>query len=219
MISVKGISASYGEKMVLKNIDFSVAEGEIVSVIGKSGSGKTTLLKVLNGLLKPVSGQYLFNDKYVYNLPENKIKEICTQKIGFVWQNYRLIPEITVEQNILIPSMINKQKADPEYIHELLDLLEIKEYINTYPGKLSGGEKQRVSLARALALKPKIVIADEPTGALDSLTSENLMSLLLKVNKMYKTSMVIATHNMDLAAIASRKIELVDGELVSNEKH
>lgn len=218
MIEVKNLYASYGNTSVLKDISFKLEKGEIVTLVGKSGAGKTTLLKLINGLLPPSRGTFLFDNVDIYKLSTTNIKRQCTQKIGFVWQNYRLISEINVNNNIVLPSLINKEIVDSSYKSELLELLEIKTHLNKYPHQLSGGEQQRVALARALILKPKIIIADEPTGALDSITANKLIELLQKIHKQYKPLILIATHNIELSKIGTRILELSDGKL-ANEIH
>ncbi|MFM1514918.1 ABC transporter ATP-binding protein [Helcococcus ovis] len=217
MIKLNNISAGYNNKIILKNINLELNEGEIVTIVGKSGSGKSTLLKLLNGTLKPRDGKYFFNGNEVNIMSDDEIKLKCTRKIGFVWQNYRLIPDISVLNNIMIPSIIYGEKVDKNYLDEILDLLEIKKYKYSYVSDLSGGEQQRVALARAILLNPKVIMADEPTGALDSKTSNNLIELFLEINKKYDTLCIIATHDTDLAKIGTKKITISDGEIF-NEK-
>ncbi|MFM1572366.1 ABC transporter ATP-binding protein [Helcococcus ovis] len=217
MIKLNNISAGYNNKIILKNINLELKEGEIVTIVGKSGSGKSTLLKLLNGTLKPIDGKYFFNGNEVNIMSDDEIKLKCTRKIGFVWQNYRLIPDISVLNNIMIPSIIYGEKVDKNYLDEILDLLEIKKYKYSYVSDLSGGEQQRVALARAIVLNPKVIMADEPTGALDSKTSNNLIELFLEINKKYDTLCIIATHDTDLAKIGTKKITISDGEIF-NEK-
>lgn len=217
MIKLNNISAGYNNKIILKNINLELKEGEIVTIVGKSGSGKSTLLKLLNGTLNPIDGKYFFNGNEVNIMSDDEIKLKCTRKIGFVWQNYRLIPDISVLNNIMIPSIIYGEKVDKNYLDEILDLLEIKKYKYSYVSDLSGGEQQRVALARAIVLNPKVIMADEPTGALDSKTSNNLIELFLEINKKYDTLCIIATHDTDLAKIGTKKITISDGEIF-NEK-
>ncbi|EHR34783.1 ABC transporter ATP-binding protein [Helcococcus kunzii] len=217
MIKLRNISAGYNDKTILKNINLEFKKGEIVTIVGKSGSGKSTLLKLLNGTLKPKEGKYIFNGNEVSSMSEEEIKLKCTQNIGFVWQNYRLIPDISVLNNIMIPSIIYGKKIDEIYLEEILDLLEIKKYKYSYASDLSGGEQQRVALARAIVLKPEVIMADEPTGALDSTTSNNLIELFLEINRKYDTLCIIATHDIDLAKIGTKKITISDGEII-NEK-
>lgn len=183
-------------------------------MLGKSGSGKSTLLKLLAGLLPPTDGQYQFKGQNVYALPDAKRKLLCTQAIGFVWQNYRLISELNVFDNIALPAWINKKSVDHRYIEQLLDLLGIAQYAYSYPDQLSGGEQQRVALARALSLKPDVILADEPTGALDSKTSEQIMDLMIETRRRFNTLFVIATHDPQVAQLGSRIIELQDGQVM-----
>ncbi len=218
MIEFKNVSASYGSVPVLKHISFSIGASELVVLLGKSGSGKSTLLKVIAGLLPPTEGEYHFQSKNVYQLPISKRKELCTQKIGFVWQNYRLIPEITVENNIFLPSIISRTPVDRDYYASLLNLLGIAQYAKQYPDRLSGGEQQRVAMARALILKPDVVLADEPTGALDSATSSKLIDLFLQTREQLHTLFIIATHDEELASIGTRRLNLADGQVIQNER-
>lgn len=138
--------------------------------------------------------------------------------MGFLWQNYRLISNLTVEKNVLLPSYITNRNYDKDYFFQLMNILEIEQYLKKYPNKLSGGEQQRVALARALLLKPSVVLADEPTGALDSNTARNLINLLLSIHKLNKTTIIVATHDSELASVGSHIIELMDGEIVNDEK-
>ncbi len=218
MIEFQNVSASYGSVPVLKHISFSIGASELVVLLGKSGSGKSTLLKVIAGLLPPTEGEYHFQNKNVYQLPISKRKELCTQKIGFVWQNYRLIPEITVENNIFLPSIISRTPVDRDYYASLLNLLGIAQYAKQYPDRLSGGEQQRVAMARALILKPDVVLADEPTGALDSATSSKLIDLFLQTREQLHTLFIIATHDEELASIGTRRLNLADGQVIQNER-
>lgn len=218
MIEFQNVSASYGSVPVLKDLSFSIDASELVVLLGKSGSGKSTLLKVIAGLLPPTEGEYLFQNQNIYQLPITKRKELCTQKIGFVWQNYRLIPEITVENNIFLPSLISRRPVDRDYYAGLLDLLGIAQYAKQYPDKLSGGEQQRVAMARALILKPDVVLADEPTGALDSATSSKLIDLFLQTREQLNTLFIIATHDEELASIGTRRLHLADGQVIQNEE-
>lgn len=219
MISLQNVNVAYdSSRMILHEINLDFDHSELVILTGKSGSGKSTLLKCLNGLLAPVTGSYLFQGNDIYQLSEKDRKKACTQKIGFMWQNYRLLPELTVQNNILLPSLIANARADQEYLYELLELLDIKEYLRQYPDKLSGGEQQRVALARALILKPELVLADEPTGALDSKNSQRLMELIENTREKLNTLFIIATHDQEMARIATRQIELSDGRVVRDER-
>lgn len=219
MIRLEKIDVAYDRsRVILHDVNLDFDRSELVVLTGKSGSGKSTLLKCLNGLLAPVSGSYFFQGKDVYQLSDKDRKKECTQKIGFMWQNYRLLPELTVQNNILLPSLIAHSRADREYLYELLELLDIKEYLRQYPDKLSGGEQQRVALARALILKPELVLADEPTGALDSKNSQRLMELIENTRERLNTLFIIATHDQEMARIATRQIELRDGRVVRDER-
>lgn len=215
LIELKKICVGYDAKtLVLNNLTLGINKGEFIVLLGKSGSGKSTLLKVIDGLLEPVSGQVLFNDVDVYSINTEKRKEVCTQKIGFVWQDYRLINELSVKHNIILPALINGTSYDENFLFEILTLLGINKYINQYPNKLSGGEQQRVAMARALILKPELILADEPTGALDSATSSSVIDLFSEIHKEFGTTFIIATHEKEISKIGTRTVELRDGKVV-----
>lgn len=217
MIKLDNISVAYTVgNVVLKDISLDINNNGIVTIIGKSGSGKSSMLKLLNGLLPPYQGDYFFDNHIVYKLSDAERKKVCTQRIGYVWQNYRLIPEINVYKNIILPSYISNMPIDRKYFDDLCSLLGIDKYLNQYPDKLSGGEQQRVAMARALILKPKVIIADEPTGALDSKTAAKVTELILMSKERFKTLFIIATHNNDLAALGDRIIEISDGRIISD---
>lgn len=219
MIVLNDLNVAYiGKNIVLHDISLHIFTSELVILMGRSGSGKSTLLKVLNGSLPPISGDYYFGSSNIYQLSDLKRRRLCSHKIGFVWQDYRLVPELNVLNNIVLPSLITNLEISSEYLYSLLDLLEIERHINKYPSQLSGGEQQRVAMARALVLKPELVIADEPTGALDIKTSDKIMNLFLKINEKLRTTFVIATHNEDLVRIGTRLIELSDGRVVRDVK-
>ncbi len=215
LIELKKICVGYDAKtLVLNNLTLGINKGELIVLLGKSGSGKSTLLKVIDGLLEPASGQVLFNDVDVYSINTEKRKEVCTQKIGFIWQDYRLISENTVKQNIILPALINGVDYEKDFLIKIINFLEINKYMDQYPNKLSGGEQQRVAMARALILKPELILADEPTGALDSETSSNVINLFTKIHKELGTTFIIATHEKEISRIGTRTVELKDGKVV-----
>ena len=213
MIIGKQIKKKYGELEVLKGVDLRIAPSEIVSIVGSSGAGKTTLLTILGTLDKPSSGDIEFNGIIIMSLSEKKLAQFRNQHIGFVFQFHHLLPEFTALENICIPAFINKiQKKEAEQnAMELLDLLGLKERANHKPSELSGGEQQRVAVARALINKPKVIFADEPSGNLDSANAQKLHELFFTLRDELKQTIVVVTHNEILANMADRKLEMKDG--------
>ncbi len=213
MIIGKHIKKKYGELEVLKGVDLRIAPSKIVSIVGSSGAGKTTLLTILGTLDKPSSGDIEFNGINIMSLSEKKLAQFRNQHIGFVFQFHHLLPEFTALENICIPAFINKiQKKEAEQnAMELLDLLGLKERANHKPSELSGGEQQRVAVARALINKPKVIFADEPSGNLDSANAQKLHELFFTLRDELKQTIVVVTHNEILANMADRKLEMKDG--------
>jgi putative ABC transport system ATP-binding protein len=206
---------------ILKGIDFQVAQGEFVAIMGASGSGKSTLLGLLAGLDNPTSGDVRLNGVAISYLAEDKLAQLRGRTIGFVFQSYQLIPTLTALENVLLPYELNDEsgdrKAGLDRARELLNSVGLAERIDHYPVQLSGGEQQRVALARAFVLRPPIVLADEPTGNLDTVNGEHILQLLLSLNSKEGTTLVLVTHDPALAAHASRRIVLRDGLVVSDE--
>ena len=214
---IKGIKIhkSINEINILNGIDISINEGEIVSVVGKSGAGKTTLLQILGTLEKPTSGKVLFNNKDVFELDENELAEFRNQNIGFVFQSHHLLPEFTALENVCIPAYIaksSKKLANVKAKH-LIDLMGLSDRLSHKPSELSGGEQQRISVARALMNNPQVVLADEPSGNLDSKTAESLHELFFKLRDVNKQTFIIVTHNNKLADLADKKITINDGKI------
>ena len=214
---IKGIKIhkSINEINILNGIDISINEGEIVSVVGKSGAGKTTLLQILGTLEKPTSGKVLFNNKDVFGLNENELAEFRNQNIGFVFQSHHLLPEFTALENVCIPAYIAKssKKSANEKAKHLIDLMGLSDRLSHKPSELSGGEQQRISVARALMNNPQVVLADEPSGNLDSKTAESLHELFFKLRDVNKQTFIIVTHNNKLADLADKKITINDGKI------
>lgn len=201
----------------LKNANISINEGEFVAVVGPSGSGKSTLLHLLGGVDKPTSGKVFVDNIDIYSLNEKQLAIFRRRKVGFVFQFYNLIPVLTAEENILLPILLDNRKPDKAYIEELLDLLGLQDRRNHLPSELSGGQQQRVSIARALAYKPSIILADEPTGNLDSKNSREILDLLKISVKRYNQTLLVITHDIDIASQADRVITIEDGIISKDE--
>jgi putative ABC transport system ATP-binding protein len=205
---------------ILKGIDFTIARGEFVAIMGASGSGKSTLLGLLAGLDNPSSGSVALNGTVISNLPEDKLAQLRGKTVGFVFQSYQLIPTLTALENVLLPYELNDdsgdRKAGLDRAKQLLDSVGLTARLDHYPVQLSGGEQQRVALARAFILRPPIVLADEPTGNLDSTNGQHILDLLLHLNQVEGTTLVLVTHDPALAAHARRIITLRDGLVVSD---
>ena len=214
---IKGIQLhkKFNDLHVLNGIDISIAEREIVSIVGKSGAGKTTLLQILGTLEKPSSGKVLYNEKNVFDLNENELADFRNKNVGFVFQLHHLLPEFTALENVCIPAFISKtsQKIAIEKATYLLDQMGIADRLQHKPTELSGGEQQRVSVARALINDPKVILADEPSGNLDSKSAEKLHELFFKLRELNNQSFIIVTHNNKLADLADKKIIINDGTI------
>ena len=216
MLKLSNIHFSYGETKVLNGIDLDVKKGEIVSIVGSSGVGKTTLLHILGTLEKVETGDYSINDKSIVDLSTNELSKFRNLEVGFIFQFHNLLPEFSAFENICLPGYIsNVNNVDIEKRGlELLDILGISDKKNNKPNELSGGEQQRVAIARALINSPSIVLADEPSGNLDSKNANNLHNLILKLNKELKQTFIIVTHNKELAAMTDRSLKMVDGKFI-----
>lgn len=201
----------------LKNINISINQGEFVAVVGASGSGKSTLLHLLGGVDKPTSGKAIIDGEDIYKLNEKQLSVFRRRKVGFIFQFYNLIPVLTAEENITLPLLLDNKKVDKEYLEDLLGILGLKDRRNHLPSELSGGQQQRVSIGRALAYKPSIILADEPTGNLDSKNSKEIVDLLKLSVKKYHQTLIVITHDLNIAAQADRVIRLEDGEAVKDE--
>ena len=206
---------------ILRGLDFTIARGEFVAIMGASGSGKSTLLGLLAGLDNPTSGNVRWQGTAISYLPENELAQLRGRTIGFVFQSYQLIPTLTALENVLLPYELNAEsgtrREGVERARQLLTSVGLSERLDHYPVQLSGGEQQRVALARAFMLRPPIVLADEPTGNLDSTNGQHVLDLLLELNRAEGTTLVLVTHDPALAAHASRRIILRDGEIVAAE--
>lgn len=217
LLVVEGLSKTYGKGdaavEALKNVSFSVPKGEFVAVIGESGSGKTTLLNLIGGLDEPTAGKVMIDGKDLYTMDEKHLTVFRRRNIGFVFQSFNLIPELTVEQNMVFPLLLDYQKPDMSYLEELLDVLNLKERRRHLPSQLSGGQQQRVALGRALITRPSLILADEPTGNLDTKNSSEVIALLKEASKKYAQTIIMITHNRSLAQSVDRVLRVTDGEL------
>ncbi|MEJ6694800.1 MAG: ABC transporter ATP-binding protein [Chitinophagales bacterium] len=216
MLKATGLKKSYGELAVLKEVTIEVSKGEVVAIVGSSGAGKSTLLHILGTLDSADSGSYLIGDKDVFSLNEKQLAKFRNEEIGFIFQFHHLLPEFTALENVCIPAFLSdKSKQNAEFrALELLDFLGLKDRINHKPAQLSGGEQQRVAVARALMNEPSIIMADEPSGNLDTKNSEDLHELFFKLRDSYGQTFIIVTHNESLADMADRKLTMKDGRFI-----
>lgn len=217
IIRLENVSKIYGkgenQLAALDHVNLSVQKGESVAVVGASGSGKSTLLHIIGGVDSATEGKVFIEDKDITKLSDEEMSIFRRRKIGFVFQSYHLIPVLTVEENIQMPVLLDHRKPDKEYTEYILEMLGIKDKRKSLPSQLSGGQQQRVAIARALANRPSILLADEPTGALDSKNGEEVMALLQKSVKELNQTLMLITHNVDLAREADRIIKMVDGRI------
>lgn len=215
MIKLEGITKSFGSLQVLKGIDLEIAKGEIVSIVGPSGAGKTTLLQIMGTLDKPDSGTICLNDIEVSRMKEKELSAFRNKHIGFVFQFHQLLPEFTALENVMIPAFIAgvRTKEATERAKDILNFMGLSDRATHKPAELSGGEKQRVAVARALVNKPAVILADEPSGSLDTHNKEELHQLFFDLRKQFEQTFVIVTHDEGLAQITDRTIHMVDGRI------
>lgn len=221
VVKVTGLCKSYGKGNTkveaLKNINLTINQGEFVAVVGASGSGKSTLLHLLGGVDRPTSGKVIVDGVDLYNLSEKEMAIFRRRKVGFIFQFYNLVPVMTVEENMLLPMLLDNRKVDKKEFQELIDILGLQDRKNHLPNELSGGQQQRASIGRALAYKPSIVLADEPTGNLDSKNSKEIIDLLKISVKRYNQTLILITHDLNIASQADRIITIEDGLIVRDE--
>ena len=227
LLEVKSISKIYGKGNnavhALKDVSFSVDKGEYIAIVGESGSGKSTLLNIIGAIDIPTDGKVIINNKDLFTMTDSELTVFRRRNIGFIFQGFNLIPELTVEQNIIFPVLLDYKKPDRKYLDELLNILGLQERKNHLPSELSGGQQQRVAIGRALITRPSLILADEPTGNLDSKNSSEVISLLKESSQKYEQTIIMITHSRSIAQAADRVLRVSDGILVdqgsaTNEK-
>ncbi len=218
ILETKELRKVYGEKettvCALDGISMAAEKGEFVAIVGSSGSGKSTFLNMIGGLDVPTSGEIIVDNKKIQELSDDELTVFRRRKIGFIFQQYNLIPMLNVWENIILPLKLDGKKVDEEYINELSQMLGLDKKLHSIPGKLSGGQQQRVAIARALVTKPAIILADEPTGNLDSKTSQDVLGLLKVTGERYHQTIIMITHNEEIAQLADRILRIEDGKIV-----
>ena len=217
LLEVKSVSKTYGEGdtavHALKKVSFSVPKGEFVAVVGESGSGKSTLLNMIGALDTPSFGKVYIDSKDIFAMKERNLTVFRRRNIGFIFQSFNLVPELTVEQNIIFPVLLDYQKPNRRYLEELLTVLNLRERRHHLPSQLSGGQQQRVAIGRALITRPALILADEPTGNLDTQNSREVITLLKEASKKYEQTIIMITHSRSIAQKADRILQVSDGEL------
>ena len=221
ILKVENLTKIYGKDnnkvVALDNVSFTVEKGEFVAIVGASGSGKSTLLHLLGGVDTPTSGKAFIDGQEIYKLNSDKLAIFRRREVGLIYQFYNLIPILTVEENITLPLELDNRKVDKFELNEIIKLLGLERRRNHLPNELSGGQQQRTSIGRAIITKPAIILADEPTGNLDSKASEEVVTLLQKMNKDYKQTIIMITHNLEIASYADRIITIEDGKIVKEK--
>lgn len=219
ILKARQIKKYYGKNenltKALDGVDLNINQGEFVAIIGASGSGKSTLLNMIGGLDNPTSGEVQIGGKEIGNMNADELTVFRRRNMGFIFQNYNLIPVLNVLENITLPIELDGKSPDESFITEIIDILGLKEKIYKMPSQLSGGQQQRVAIARALASKPSIILADEPTGNLDSVTSEEVLGLMKKMSEQFHQTIVMITHDPNIASKADRTIKISDGKVIA----
>ena len=219
ILETQGLTKIYGsgETAVhaLRGVDLAVENGEFVAIVGTSGSGKSTLLHMLGGLDRPTAGKVLVDGQDIFALKDEALTIFRRRRVGFVFQSYNLVPMLSVYENIVLPIQLDGAKVDEDYVSEVIRTLGLSDRLHSLPNQLSGGQQQRVAIARALATKPAIVLADEPTGNLDSKTSQDVLGLMKVTSQRFGQTMVMITHNEEIAQLADRVVRIEDGRVVT----
>ena len=219
ILETKDLKKYYGKGdtlvKALDGVDLTVTDGEFVAIVGTSGSGKSTLLHMLGGLDRPTSGTVIVDGKDISTLKDEALTIFRRRKIGFVFQSYNLVPVLTVRENVVLPIQLDGGSVDEAYLEQVISALGLEQKLNSLPNQLSGGQQQRVAIARALATKPAILLADEPTGNLDSRTSQDVLSLMKVTGRKFAQTMVMITHNEEIAQLADRIVRIEDGRIVT----
>lgn len=221
ILKVEGLNKTYGKGdnkvEALRNVSLSISKGEFVAIVGASGSGKSTLLHLLGGLDIPTSGKVVIDGESIYDYKEEKLAIFRRRKIGFIFQFFNLIPVLDVEENISLPALLDNEKVDKNYLAEIVEILGLTDRKGHLPSELSGGQQQRVSIGRALLNKPSIILADEPTGNLDSKNSKEVIELLKFTARKYNQTLILITHDVNIATMADRVITIEDGMIISDK--
>ena len=222
ILRVENLTKIYGKNeskvVAIDNVSFSVEKGEFVAIVGASGSGKSTLLHLIGGVDRPTSGKVFIDGKDIYKMNDDNLAIFRRRQVGLIYQFYNLIPTLTVEENIVLPVRLDKRELKKDRLENLLKAFHLEKKRYSYPSQLSGGEQQRVAIARSLFINPMIILADEPTGNLDSKNSKEVIAYLKNTNKKYNRTLIVVTHNMEIANEADRIIELSDGKIISDRK-
>ena len=222
ILEVKNLTKTYGKGdnlvKAVDDVSFNVEEGEFVAIIGASGSGKSTLLHMIGGVDNATSGEIIVDGENIAKLSADKLAIYRREKVGIIYQFYNLIPVLTVSENITLPVNLANKQPDQEYLNELIDTLGLKERVNHLPNQLSGGQQQRVAIGRALFNRPKLILADEPTGNLDKKSGDEIVNLLKTANEKYHQTIILVTHDLNIAEKAGRVITVEDGKIINDEK-
>lgn len=220
VVEIRSLNKIYGKDdncvKALDSIDLSIGEGELVAIVGKSGSGKSTLLHIIAGIDTPTGGEIFVNNRCLTKMNKDQLAEFRRTDVGIIYQFYNLVPVLNVEENIVFPSMLGKEKIDKERLDELLKTIDLEERRKHFPNQLSGGQQQRVAVGRVIYTNPSIILADEPTGNLDSKTGSEVIECIVNLNKKYGKTVLIVTHDMQLANVADRIITISDGKIVKD---